>query len=169
MEALDRFPDEEAGIAHLEAVVWPKDPMCAKLDAANDALGLSRPRYRYCRFCRAQLHVRNGAPSEATHWPLRTWFAATFLTATSCKGICDALHREMGKLMARAFAGDCGNVMGDNRSAVANAPWDPEEWENRAGNWATRTELENRRLAPMPVVETRIVAGDWRYPGVRRP
>jgi hypothetical protein len=40
-----------------------------------------------CRACRAQFSVTNGMPMEGTHLPLRTWFGAIFLMATSSKGI----------------------------------------------------------------------------------
>ena len=87
MAFLDRFPDQEACIAHLEAVRWPKGTVCPKCGEIGNSLKLPRPGYWQCRSCRAQFNVVNGTPMEGTHLPLRTWFGAIFLTATSGKGV----------------------------------------------------------------------------------
>ena len=87
MTFLDRFPDQEACIAHLEAVRWPKGTACPKCGEIDNSVKLPRPTYWQCRACRAQFNVMNGTPMEGTHLPLRTWFGAIFLTATSSKGV----------------------------------------------------------------------------------
>lgn len=84
---LDRFPTEEACLAHLEGLRWPEGPICPKCGAVNDATKLPRPRYWMCRACRHQFTVLHGTPIEGTHLPLRTWFAAVYLVAASSKGI----------------------------------------------------------------------------------
>ena len=49
-----------------------------------------------CRACRHQFHVVHGTPMEGTHLPLRTWFLAIFLMATSSKGVSAmALSRQL--------------------------------------------------------------------------
>ena len=48
---------------------------------------------------------------------------------------------------------DCDNVMGRDRNAAVNHYWYPEERDNRIGNDATRLEMGNQELAPVPVGE----------------
>jgi len=87
MDFVDRFPDQEACVAHLETVRWPKGPACPKCGVIGNALRLPRQGYWHCRGCRAQFNVLNATPMEGTHLPLRTWFGAIYLAATSSKGV----------------------------------------------------------------------------------
>jgi hypothetical protein len=159
-EILDQFPDQAVGLAHLEAMIWPKDPVRPKCGVVNDALRLSRPGVWYYRVCRTPFNARRGTPRQGMHL-LRTWFAA-FPTAAFCKGTSGGMHREMCKLFARTLTCDCGNVKGRNRSAAATTRWYRQERENRAGHRPTRVELGNRRRASVSVVEARIVTSDKR-------
>ena len=84
---LDRYPDQDACIAHLEAVRWPEGTVCPKCGAVAQATKLPRYSYWQCRACRAQFNVLNGTAMEGTHLPLRAWFAAIYLTATSGNGV----------------------------------------------------------------------------------
>ena len=84
---LERFHDQTACLTHLEAVRWPKGPVCPKCGTVDVALRLQREGYWHCHACRAQFSVTNGTPMEGTHLPLRTWFGAIFLMATSSNGI----------------------------------------------------------------------------------
>ncbi len=87
---LKRFPDEDACWAHLEAVRWPKGPVCPKCGSVNDAHLVGRAHYRRCNACRAKFKATHGTPLEGTHLPLRTWFTALHLVAaasTASKGI----------------------------------------------------------------------------------
>ena len=87
IEFLDTFPDQAACIAHLEAVRWPKGPVCDNCGEIDNALPLQRPGYWHCRACRSQFTVLHDTPMEGTHLPLRTWFGAIYLTITSSKGV----------------------------------------------------------------------------------
>ncbi len=77
--------------------------------------------------------------------------------------LCHALHREMRNLKAREMVCDCGNVMGRDRDAALNIyevniyDWYPEDRENRDRKVATRMEMGNQELAPLPVREVRIL------------
>ncbi len=77
--------------------------------------------------------------------------------------LCHALHREMRNLKAREMVCDCGNVMGRDRNAALNIyevniyDWYPEDRENRDRKVATRMEMGNQELAPLPVREVRIL------------
>ncbi len=95
---LDRFPTQGACLAHLEAMRWPSGPVCPKCGVVNDALRLpKREGYWMCRACRAQFSVLHGTPMEGTHLPLRTWFGAIFLLATSSKGVSSmVISRQLG-------------------------------------------------------------------------
>jgi transposase-like protein len=84
---LERFPDQQACRAHLEALRWPEGTICPKCNVLGNSVKLPRLGYWQCRDCRAQFNVLNGTPMQGTHLPLRSWFAAIFLTATSGKGI----------------------------------------------------------------------------------
>ena len=87
MTFLDRYPDQDACIAHLEAVRWPKGTTCPKCGVVGEATKLPRHGYWQCRACRTQFNVLNDTPMEGTHLPLRTWFGAIFLMSTSSKGV----------------------------------------------------------------------------------
>jgi transposase-like protein len=95
---LDRYPSQGACFAHFEAVRWPSGPVCPKCGVVNDALRLpKREGYWMCRACRAQFTVLHGTPMEGTHLPLRTWFGAIFLLATSSKGVSSmVISRQLG-------------------------------------------------------------------------
>lgn len=84
---LERFPDDDACWAHLEAVRWPKGPVCPKCGSVNDAHLVGRAHYRRCNACRAKFKATHGTPLEGTHLPLRTWFTALHLVAATSKGV----------------------------------------------------------------------------------
>ena len=54
MTFLDRYPDQDACIAHLEAVRWPSGAVCPKCGTVGEAAKLPRYGYWQCRACRAQ-------------------------------------------------------------------------------------------------------------------
>ena len=73
--------------------------------------------------------------------------------------LCHALHREMRNLKVREMVCVCGNVIGRGRNTAVNIyDWYPEERENRDRKVATRIEMGNQELAPVPVNEVRILA-----------
>ncbi len=66
----------------------------------------------------------------------------------------------MRNLALRTFACDaCGNRMGRDRNAAVNHYRYPEERENRGDLAPTRVEIGGQGLAPVPVVEARMLAG----------
>lgn len=115
MTFLERFPDQAACFAHLEATRWPKGPVCPQCGVVNDALRLpSRDGYWFCRSCRNQFSVTIGTPMESTHLALRTWFGAIFLMATSSKGVSAMVlsrQLELGYKTAWFLAHRIGNLM----------------------------------------------------------
>jgi|HubBroStandDraft_2_1064218.scaffolds.fasta_scaffold254638_1 hypothetical protein len=167
MDFLDRYADQQACLGDLERVRWQKGRVCPKCGVVDQSLPLARRGYFHCQACRNQFTVLHGTPFEGTHLPLRTWFSAIYLTGTSNKGVsasqrcclCHALHREMRNLKVREMVCVCGNVIGRGRNTAVNIyDWHPEERENRDRKVATRIEMGNQELAPVPVNEVRILA-----------
>lgn len=84
---LERFPDDDACWAHLEAIRWPDGPVCPGCGSVDDAHFVGRVHYRRCNACRAKFKATHGTPFEGTHLPLRKWFLALYVVAASSKGI----------------------------------------------------------------------------------
>jgi transposase-like protein len=128
---VDRFPDLEACVAHLETVRWPKGPVCPKCGVIGNALRPPRPGYWHCRGCRAQFNVLNGTPMEGTHLPLCTWFGAICLAATSSKGVSAmVLSRQLdiGYKTAWFLAQRIRNRMTQDRETVKGLV-EVDEWQ----------------------------------------
>jgi putative transposase len=64
------------------------------------------------------------------------------------------IHREMRKLSVRILVRACGNVMGRDRNAAVYS----EEPRKRGDPAPTRGEIGDQELAPVPVVEARVLA-----------
>lgn len=71
---------------------------------------------------------------------------------------CGVIHREMRKLSVRTLSCHCGNVMGRDRNAAVNHFWYGQEGRNRILVDATRVEIGDQGLVPVPVVEARMLA-----------
>jgi transposase-like protein len=84
---LDRFPDDDASPAHLEAVRWPHGPVCPLCGSVGNAHFVGRAHCRRCNGCQTKFKVRHGTPFEGTHLPVWTWFTALYLVAAASKGI----------------------------------------------------------------------------------
>src|SRR5215831_14515543 len=83
-----RFCDEDKCLAFLERARWPKGPVCPSCGTANRAsLLTTRPGEFTCLACMRRFSVTAGTPMHKTHLPLCTWIIATYLLATSSKGI----------------------------------------------------------------------------------
>jgi len=96
------FHNEEAAYERLEAIVWPKGPVCphcgnvdgeriTRVTGATARIGLRR-----CLECKKQFTVKVGTVFESSHVPLHKWFQAAHLLASSKKGIsAHQLHRTL--------------------------------------------------------------------------
>jgi Putative transposase DNA-binding domain/Probable transposase len=71
---------------------------------------------------------------------------------TCCQ--CGQIHREMRTLSVRMMVCDCGSVMGRDRNAAVYS----EEPRKRGDLAPPRVEIGDQELAPVPVVEARILA-----------
>lgn len=83
------FHNEDAAIAHLEAIVWPEGPHCPKcggFDRVTKVNGGRAGLWR-CGYCKRQFTVTVGTVFERSHVKLHLWFQAAHLMASSKKGI----------------------------------------------------------------------------------
>lgn len=94
------FHDEAAAIQHLESILWPEGPVCPHCSSDKKIYALTgkttRPGLRKCGQCRKQFTVKVGTVFESSHIPLYKWLQATYLMASSKKGISShQLHRTL--------------------------------------------------------------------------
>lgn len=85
------FHDAEKAREHLEAQRWPNGPVCPHCngrDAATKLKGKStRPGVYKCKACEKPFSVTVGTVFERSKIPLNKWLFATYLMASSKKGI----------------------------------------------------------------------------------
>lgn len=97
------FQDADEARKHLEAQRWPNGPICphcgnAHADRITAMKGKAhRPGLYNCMECREQFTVTVGTVFERSKIPLNKWLLATFLMASSKKGMsAHQLHRMLG-------------------------------------------------------------------------
>ncbi|TIP39514.1 IS1595 family transposase [Mesorhizobium sp.] len=97
------FQDADAARIHLEAQRWPHGPNCPHCGNANpDRITkmegkAHRPGLYNCMECREQFTVTVGTVFERSKIALNKWLLATFLMASSKKGMsAHQLHRMLG-------------------------------------------------------------------------
>ncbi|SIT57783.1 transposase [Mesorhizobium prunaredense] len=97
------FQDADAARVHLEAQRWPHGPNCPHCGNANPEritkmVGKAhRPGLYNCMECREQFTVTVGTVFERSKIALNKWLLATFLMASSKKGMsAHQLHRMLG-------------------------------------------------------------------------
>jgi hypothetical protein len=123
---------------------WPKGTVCPKCGEIDNAAKLPCAGYRQCRGCRAQFNVLNGTPMEGTHLPLRTWFGAIFLTATSSNGALRRMvsERKQGRnggfpRAKKKFVNEAGIYCVGQATEIAaretKVPKHPDAWLQGAG------------------------------------
>src|ERR1700693_3130060 len=89
----DRFHNEDAAFAYVEAQLWPEGPTCPHCCNADTAkIGrlqgkTTRPGLRKCYACRKAFTVRIGSIFEDSHLPLHLWLQVIHLMCASKKGI----------------------------------------------------------------------------------
>lgn len=80
-----RFPDEGACWGHLVRIRWPKGRPCPD---CGRAMGLIETRSLFqCNACHKQVSATAGTVFHKSRIPLRKWFWAIYLMATSKKGV----------------------------------------------------------------------------------
>lgn len=91
IEVMERFPDQESCIEHLERIRWhgtPVCPMCGCVEVKRkkeDSVG--RVGRYYCSACKASFKVTQGTLFHGTKIPLQKWFLAISLIVNAKKGL----------------------------------------------------------------------------------
>jgi transposase-like protein len=97
------FRNEQAAFAFVEAIIWPKGPVCPHC-GGTERISSIKPnpekRVRYglkkCGQCRGQFTVRMGTIFEESKLPMTKWLQAIFLMTASKKGVsAHQLHRTL--------------------------------------------------------------------------
>ena len=89
----DRFQNEDAAFAFVEARLWPEGPNCPHCGNADPKRirkmeGKTTRRGLYnCRECRKPFTVRVGTIFESSHLPLHLWLQIIHLMCASKKGV----------------------------------------------------------------------------------
>jgi transposase-like protein len=87
------FTDADKARAHLERTRWPHGPVCPHCGVVNEATAIkgksARPGLYQCNVggCREQFTITVGTVFERSKVPLNKWLLATYLLASSKKGI----------------------------------------------------------------------------------
>ena len=91
IEVMERFPDQESCIAHLERIRWrgtPVCPFCGCIEVKRkkeDTVG--RVGRFHCSACKASFKVTHGTVFHGTKVPLQKWFIAIALIANAKKSL----------------------------------------------------------------------------------
>lgn len=89
LSVMQRFPDQEACIAHLERVRYgdkPYCPLCGGLRVARKRDGDRVGRWN-CHECKSSFNVLSGTVMERTKIPLQKWFLAIALIVNAKKSL----------------------------------------------------------------------------------
>src|SRR5271156_5458504 len=85
------FHDADKARQHLEAIRWPHGPICPHCGVVDQATYVGGKAARdgcyQCNACREQFTVTVGTVFERSKVPLNKWLLASFLMASSKKGI----------------------------------------------------------------------------------
>jgi transposase-like protein len=83
-----RFCDEGKAREFLERARWPHGPECPKCGVVKRASRITTLPGRFaCLECATRFSVTSGTPMHKTHLAISIWIIATYLIATSSKGI----------------------------------------------------------------------------------
>ena len=84
VQIFERFPTQEACIAHLEKARWGDTPRCPYCQSTNTA---RTPKRHRCYACKTSFSVTVGTIFHHTHMPLQKWFLAISLMLNAKKGL----------------------------------------------------------------------------------
>lgn len=91
IEVMERFPDQESCIDHLERIRWAGKPTCTHCGSQNIRRkkedGVGRIGRWHCKDCKASFKVTHGTVFQGTQIELRIWFMAIALILNAKKGI----------------------------------------------------------------------------------
>ena len=91
IEVMERFPDQESCIDHLERIRWrgiPVCPFCGCIEVKRKKEdGVGRVGRFHCSACKASFKVTHGTVFHGTKIPLQKWFLAISLILNAKKGL----------------------------------------------------------------------------------
>ncbi len=95
------FQDADKARAYLEALRWPRGPVCPHCGAEGEHYALQgrahRPGLMKCKDCRKQFSVTVGTVFESSKIPLNKWLLAVHLMCASKKAVSShQIHRMLG-------------------------------------------------------------------------
>lgn len=92
-----QFPNDEACLEYLFKIRWPEGVMCSKCLKITKHYPLTARRTYECGFCGTQVSPTADSIFNHSSTPLRSWFYAMFLMASTRCGIsAKQLQRELG-------------------------------------------------------------------------
>jgi hypothetical protein len=101
----DKFPTEQICLDYLIRMRWPDGVKCSCCGGSELDFMKTRKVFE-CRHCRKQIYVTAGTIFHKSRVPLRKWFWAIFLMATSKKGVPMLyLQKQLGSGSYRAESG----------------------------------------------------------------
>lgn len=93
IEIIQRFPDQETAISHLEKVRWNGHVVCPYCNSDKTCVHASKdkslPRWQ-CQDCHKAFSVTVGTIFHHTHLPLQTWFLALAIMLNAKKNVSNA-------------------------------------------------------------------------------
>lgn len=99
MTVMERFPDDESCIAHLEKIRWGDKPTCPYCESENVARKKEKDKIgRWnCHLCKSSFNVLAKTMFQGTHIPLQKWFVGIALVVNAKKSLSSSqLGRDLG-------------------------------------------------------------------------
>ena len=91
IEVMERYPDQESCIDHLERIRWRGKPVCPHCGCIEVVRkkeeGVGRVGRFHCSACKASFKVTHGTVFHGTKIPLQKWFLAISLILNAKKGL----------------------------------------------------------------------------------
>ena len=92
-----QFPTDDACLDFLKQVRWPKGIYCEKCQKFTTHYRIANRKVYSCEFCGSHVSPTAGTIFHKSYTPLRSWFHAIFLMASTKTGIsAKQLQRELG-------------------------------------------------------------------------
>ncbi len=92
-----QFPTDDACLDFLKEARWPKGIICEKCGKITPHYRIAGRKVYSCQFCGTQVSPTAGTIFHKSNTPLRSWFHAMFLMASTKTGIsAKQLQRELG-------------------------------------------------------------------------
>lgn len=116
-EFFQRFPDDEACLAHLFNARFGQDYVCTKCKRPGKWYPLKKEKAYSCQWCGHHVHPMVGTIFERSRTPLQLWFYAIYLFTTTRHGVsAKELQRQLGVTYKTAWR--MGQLIRDHMAAV---------------------------------------------------